>query len=235
MLATRIISSSGELDPYWSSRVLLLHYDGADASTTFTDERGHAFTAVGNAQIDTAQSLYGGASCYLDGSGDYIWAADSADWDFGTGDFEIEIARRFEVVPSGGGVATLISNYNAGTSGWGIQYRTDTGGNRLRFFATGNTNNFDFAWTPAANTWYRISVARVGTGLIARIDGTQIGTTQTCTVNISGSPAPLWIGGLNLSGGTQFFRGWMDEDRLTRGPGVHAADYTPDGAAFPNG
>src|SRR3972149_9214360 len=61
---------------------LLLHMDGANGSTTFTDEMGQAVTANGNAQISTAQSKFGGASGLFDGTGDYLSVPASADWDF---------------------------------------------------------------------------------------------------------------------------------------------------------
>lgn len=43
---------------------LCAHLDGADGSTTFTDSSAgaHTITAHGNVQIDTAQSVFGGAS-----------------------------------------------------------------------------------------------------------------------------------------------------------------------------
>ena len=68
----------------------LLHFNGADASTTFTDESGKAWTASGHAQIDTAQSVFGGASGLFDGTDDYIYAADSDDWNLGTLDFTVD-------------------------------------------------------------------------------------------------------------------------------------------------
>lgn len=52
-------------DPYWGTVVSLLHFEGADASTTFTDETGKVWTAAGNAQIDTAQYKYGAPTAYL--------------------------------------------------------------------------------------------------------------------------------------------------------------------------
>jgi len=69
---------------------LLLHMDGADGSTTFTDEAGHTVTANGNAQIDTAQNVFGGASGLFDGSSGYLTVPDSEDWNFGTGDFTFD-------------------------------------------------------------------------------------------------------------------------------------------------
>jgi hypothetical protein len=52
----------------------LLHFNGADASTTFTDVTGLVWTRHGGAQLDTAYKKYGSASGLFDGSGDYISA-----------------------------------------------------------------------------------------------------------------------------------------------------------------
>lgn len=76
---------------------LLLHCDGTDGSTTFSDNgvTGHTVTANGNAQIDTAQSKFGNASGLFDGTGDYLTIPDHADWNFGTGNFTIDAWIRF--------------------------------------------------------------------------------------------------------------------------------------------
>src|SRR3990167_5305793 len=80
--------------------VLMLHMDGTDGATTFTDSSDNAktMTAVGNAQIDTAQSKFGGASGLFDGTGDWLTTPDSTDWDLGTGDFTIDFWIRFSSV-----------------------------------------------------------------------------------------------------------------------------------------
>src|SRR3989338_6322305 len=71
---------------------LMLHMEGADAGTTFTDTETtpKAVTANGNAQIDTAQSKFGGASGLFDGAGDYLTIPSSSAFDFGTGNFTID-------------------------------------------------------------------------------------------------------------------------------------------------
>ena len=71
---------------------LLLHCDGVDGATTFIDKLGHGIGVGGNAQIDTAQSVFGGASALFDGSGDYIYVSGTgSDFITGTGDFTIEM------------------------------------------------------------------------------------------------------------------------------------------------
>jgi len=63
--------------------MLLAHFDGANGSTDFVDSAGrHTLTAHGNAQISTAQAKFG-QSLLLDGSGDYLSIASSADWNLG--------------------------------------------------------------------------------------------------------------------------------------------------------
>jgi hypothetical protein len=58
------------VDPQFGSVSLLLHGDGTNGSTTITDNSPtpKTVTAVGNAQISTAQSKFGGASILFDGT-----------------------------------------------------------------------------------------------------------------------------------------------------------------------
>lgn len=74
---------------------LLLHTDGTDGSTTFTDSSlsPKTISVFGNAQVDTAQSKFGGASALFDGTGDYLTGS-SADFAFGTNDFTIDFWMR---------------------------------------------------------------------------------------------------------------------------------------------
>ena len=71
---------------------LLIHADGTNGSTTFTDAslRMNPITANGDAQISTAQSKFGDSSAYFDGTGDYLSVADREDFDFGTSNFTID-------------------------------------------------------------------------------------------------------------------------------------------------
>ena len=63
----------------------LLHMDGTDASTTFTDESGKTWTRGGDAQIDTASYKFGGASGLFDGTTDRLSVPDSSDFNLAGG------------------------------------------------------------------------------------------------------------------------------------------------------
>lgn len=215
-------------DPYWSNVVALLHFDGTDGSTTFTDEKGHAFTALGNAQIDTSEKKFGTGSGLFDGSGDYITAADSTDWDFGTGDFTIELFARFFAHTS---VMTLVGNYENSTKGWSFQRRSDS--NTFRF-SHGDGALIGAAWTPTDGVWYHMAACRQGTNLRLFVDGTQIGSTVTNSTDISGSSGLLTVGALRASSPVQYFDGHIDELRITKGVARYTANFTPPTTPFPN-
>jgi len=81
----------GEKDSFTK---LLIHFDGADGSKAdYTAETEQIVsmgtTLVNDAQLDTAQKVFGSASLLLDGTDDYVTLADSADYALGTGDFTI--------------------------------------------------------------------------------------------------------------------------------------------------
>ena len=83
-------SEASSSDPYFSSTKLLLNGNGTNGSTTFTDSSNSSYTvtANGNAQISTAQSKFGSASMYFDGTGDYLTVSNATASDvFGSGDF----------------------------------------------------------------------------------------------------------------------------------------------------
>lgn len=197
---------------------LLLHMDGADASTTFTDSSASArsMTAVGNAQIDTAQSVFGGASGLFDGTGDRVTAADSADWDLGSGDWAVDFRVRYPSAPSG--VDTIIAQYNGGTNQRSWLFYHD--GTNLQFLGSTNGTSagvtHSWAWTPSTNTQYYVSIVRSGTSMRAFVDGKEIGTADDLTgVTFFNSSSVLTIGDSGDTGQASNF--WLDEVRLTKG------------------
>ena len=193
---------------------LLLHCDGADAGTTFTDssDSAHTVTANGNAQIDTAQFKFGTASGLFDGTGDYLSVPDHADWDFGTGDFTIDFWVRFNVV----GDAVFIDRNT--TADFTVSYVSGS-----LTFQIGGGAVLAPAWTPAANTWYHIAAVRNGTNCFLFVNGTQLGATGTNSTNINSATA-INIG--RISSGTLNLNGWLDEIRIVKGSAVFTSNFS---------
>lgn len=232
MQVREFIVTTAQTDAYFANVVALLHFNGADGSTTFTDQKAHTFTAAGNAQLDTAQFKFATASGLFDGTGDYISTPDSADWDFGTGDFTVEAFIRFNALPVSG-VACLVSNYQNTTTGWYFQFRNDFAVARLNFGSSGDTPVVDAAWSPSTGVWYHVAVSRSGSSVRFFVNGTQIGSTGTNSENISGSTGALHVGTLN-SAIAQYFNGWMDELRITKGVARYTANFTAPASPFPD-
>jgi hypothetical protein len=203
---------------------LLLNYTNAG----ITDATGkNVLETVGNAQISTTQSKFGGSSMYFDGTGDYLVGPSNAFYNFGTGDFTIECWIRFSTVNAAKMIVS--SNYNSGTGGggWAFIYRGDI--SSLSMSVNSNVT-YTKSWSPSANTWYHVAVCRSGTNMRLFVDGTQLGTTSTSSDNVSGA-STIVVGG-NLGGGTNLtLDGYIDDLRITN-YARYTSNFTPPTAAF---
>ena len=142
-------------DPYWYYKVLGLHCDGTNGSTTFTDVKGKTVTANGNAQISTAQypALTGKSSSgYFDGTGDYLNATLTGG--IGSGDMTIDFwvrestfsgDRNYIAINNGAVSNVFVGNSNTGAGDLRFVVRNDSG-----------TTNIDLSSAVATlslNTW----------------------------------------------------------------------------------
>lgn len=219
----------GVADPDWASRLALLHLDGADGSTVFYDERLAAnWSGAGDAQIKTDQSRYGGASLYLDGTGDWISTPDAAGWAFGAGDFFIEASIR---IPNTTGAKTIIGQWGASTSNRSFIFFVNNSTLTLSIY-NGSTVISASANGVAANTWADVACGRIGTTIYCWLNGTRSGTTGNVSTTSLGNPTNQIRIGADGDGNSRF-SGHIDELRVSRlaGPG---GNYTPSGP-FPNG
>jgi hypothetical protein len=231
LLLSRRAAAPASGDPSYSSVKLLLHCDGANDSTTFTDNSGtpKAPTVVGNSKISTAQSLFGGASGLFDGSGDYLDYASSTDFDLFAGDFTIEFAAYFsssvanQTILQVGTSAVERANISIVSNLLILYTQTNAGGGNTRISAA----------APSNNAWHQIALIKSGSTLTLTSDGVSVGTSTT-TVWPSGS-MKLDVGvGNGIDGGSTYYAGYIDELRITKGVARYTAPYTPATSAFPN-
>lgn len=229
-------ASGGSSDPYWANVSLLLHFEGTDASTTFTDSSSHTrtFTVSGEAQIDTAHYVFGTASGLFDGTGDYIVDGTGADTDFafGTGDFSIEFRARKTSNGTGsfGGydIVAATASTTSCTGGWWVALNTVSG------FAIENAGGTALAYADTGfatdGLFHTYEVSREGTALRLFIDGIVV-ASGTNGSSFSAGQA-LHVGICHSS--DLAFNGHIDELRITKGVARNTSAYTPATAAFPN-
>jgi hypothetical protein len=229
-------------DQYYPSCSLLLHCDGTNGSTTFTDNSPvtKSFTVNGNSQISTAQSKFGGASAYFDGTGDYLSTNSSNNFAFGTGNFTIECWI----------YSSNVSGVSPGQKGF-LQTSDTAGGLKTSYTSGiilvqginasasplngGLVANVVGTWVGSStavistNTWYHIALVRNSGTSTLYVNGTSVGSGTT-TGNCSGTY--LAIGGYYDT--SYLYQGYLDELRITKGVARYTTNFTPQTSEFPN-
>ena len=210
-------------DPY---TYLLLHMDGENNGTSFPDSSRFArtMTRSGDTKTVTAQSKFGGASAYFDGTGDYLSNSD-AGIALGSGDFTVDFWLR---LPSSV-VETIFDTQVIG----GASSRT----NSIRLSASSSreliiTHNGAIRITSSAlslNTWYHVAIVRSGSTTTLYVGGTSRGTTTAITANLSTASVVI---GMNASSSSEFFAGYIDEFRLSPGIARWTTAFTPPTSAY---
>ncbi len=194
---------------------VLLHFDGADGSTTFTDEYGKTFTPGGNAQLDTAYYKFGTASGLFDGTGDYLQTPDHADFAFGSGDFEIDFWAKRNAT---GYMYMCGQGNSAGTAAaWFMRFIAD---NTIVAAISTNGTSFTTLTSSSAYTdttsFHHIAFIRSGNNLYLTYDGVQV-ATAAFNLTAYDSPDLMGIATLGAYTAAYTFNGWIDEYRITKG------------------
>ena len=221
-------------DPDYSSVSLLLHGNGTNGSTTITDNSPSpkTVTAVGNAQISTAQSKFGGASIAFDGTGDYLQAADTSGLRLESGDFTVEAWVNLTV---GTDSAYVISKYNTFVTSPGIVFavlRNNHPTNaRGLLVVLGSNTALIGSNLIANNIWYHIAVTRSSGSVRAFVNGVQAGTVFTNSTNLTDT-AVLRIGSSNDN--DAFVNGYIDDLRITKGVARYTSNFSVPPAQFPS-
>jgi uncharacterized membrane protein len=208
---------------------LLIHADGTLGSTTFTDETGtHTVTAVGDAQIDTAQSKFGGASALFDGTGDYLSVPDSADWHFGSGDFTVDAWVR---VANTTGVKTVVGQYNTTSeNGWVLHINAAN----IQFaYSTDGTDGVAITSTTtpiSANIWHHVAAVRDGNTLTLYVDGVSEQTADLTGITFFNASSLAFVGSQTPT--INPMNGHIDELRLLKGTAAWTTGFTPPTSAY---
>lgn len=212
----------------------LLHMDGSDGSTTFTDESGKTWTANGNAQIDTAQSKFGGASGLFDGSGDYIDTPDHADFNVGSDNFTIDCW--FKKAANNVTYCLFGQCDSAATDttvSFVLKANQDGAGNHpyCAVYTGSTVKDITSSVAVTDGGWHHIAMVRNGNTMTLYLDGTSVGTVDITGVTVNNSANKPTIGRVGeLS--AQFYNGWIDEFRFSKGIARWTANFTPPTSAY---
>jgi hypothetical protein len=178
---------------------------------------------VGNAQISTAQSKFGGASMAFDGTGDWIASPANPNVQFGTGDFTVEawVYRNGSQAQFVG----LVGLSGAASAGWFLSF----GASNVLTFGTASGTVITSSSALTNTAWVHVAVSRSGTSLKMFFDGVQV-ASATDSTSFTDNAYGVRIGG---SSGYSF-NGYIDDLRITKGYARYTANFTPPSAPFPD-
>lgn len=207
-------------DPYASMVTSLLHFDGANNSTVFTDETGLVWTPSTGAKISTANPKFGTGSGVTSGSG-AIRANVPTAQQIGTQDFTMEFWHRpiatvqFATIFEsriGSGTALVVYGQNGVT---GLTYYNGVAGNAITTSAltVGLYEHFALQRKAGIAEFFKSGVSQ---GTIA--DTNTYAHTIYQLLNNTGNGNPL--------------AGTMDDWRLTVGKARYVGPFTPPTGPF---
>jgi hypothetical protein len=194
---------------------LLLNFTNAGITDATSK---NVLETVGNAQISTTQSKWGGASMSMS-SGGYLVGPKTDLTSFGTGDFTMECWVYFNVNNAFQGV---IATGNQSTGQGTI--RLSSGG-KLQALMSG-TAMITGATTVSTSTWHHVALTRSGTSLRLFLNGVQDGSATD-------SNSYTGTGGVFVGNDTgNYLNGFVDDVRITKGFARYTANFTPPTSAL---
>ena len=219
-------------DAYYPQVAALLHFDGTNGSTVITDNSKNNLyvTASNGTAISTAQSKFGGASVLFDGTNDNLTIASNSVFDFGTNDFTIEFWVYFNALSTS---RMLVERWTTGNANsWQIYWRST--GTSIAFLVGSSTILLQDSNTTRITTgqWYHIAVTRSSSTNRLFINGTQVASATDSTSLTNSLPLAI---GTQISTGTNYLNGYIDELRITNGYARYTGNFTTSSIAFADG
>jgi len=226
-------SAIGGIDEYTK---LMLHMDGEDDGIVFTDDSTseHSVTRF-NAVTKTSIKKFGSAAGYFDADGNYLNVPNHEDWNFGSGDFTIDLWIR---ATSTGKTwqSTIISKILNATyyPSFAILQRNGT------YNITFSAGSSGASWgdlienavigTVVQNQWHHIAVVRQGSNVYTFLDGIIGSTTGIGSASLKNDSYPVLIGDGNYV--STYFPGYMDELRISKGIARWTSNFTPESGPY---
>jgi hypothetical protein len=191
---------------------------------------------VGNAQISTTQSKFGGSSMYFDGSGDRLtipFTNDFLELGINGQNFTVEawvyptnsMPSAGQMLSKGGGTASWSTS-----SGAQYQWTIYNSAASWNFNSSGSSIQVD-SGTVTLNAWQHLAVTYDGTTTRTFLNGV-LQSTSTSTYTAPTTRSLQYIGMTQSGGYTQEYYGYINDLRITKGYARYTANFTPPTAAF---
>lgn len=231
---SRGIISSGKLDAGGGGggpiSSLLLHMDGTNGSTTFTDSASPSNTLVanGDAQLSTTGAKFGTACGLFDGTGDSLNIA-SPNFEFESSDFCIDFWVNNDVQNGNGFIEFIFAGNDFSTNRNSIELYTVAGGGNagkvaFEFFRDDVSELFILSPSVfGSGSYQHVALTREASDFRLFIGG-------VLSVSGSSSTATRLADNFNIgvvSRHSTYIDGRLDELRVVVGDAVYTSNFTP--------
>lgn len=209
--------------PKGADCTLLLHGDGTNGSTTFTDSSssGLVATRTGTVSISTSQSKFGGAS--INFGGGYLAYAAPTGLAFGTGAFTVDFWIRFTSLTDS---IIYDTRPNGGTANSFVVYILSS-----KFTIAAPSFNLIGTSILALNTWYHVAFTRGGGTARLFVNGS-VEASSPSSDNFTLASGRPTLGAASTSLGAAPIAGFIDEFRVRKGTAEWTANFTPPTAPY---
>lgn len=228
---------SSYITPTFSNVSSLLHFNGTNGSTTFTDQVAGNTWVANNATISTTKSLFGGTSGYFNGaSNSSIHLPTNSGFNVGSGNFTIEFAVYYAALPQNG--MHLFQTRDGDVySGISIEGNI-TANNNMYLYMSSTGTSYDILsniliGTVPLSIFTRFLIQRSGSILSVYQDGLLTYTSNIGTASIYYNSSDLIVLGGNYTGVSRSLNGYIDEFRFTKGQAL-VSQYSLATSEFPN-
>lgn len=239
-IARRMIGvTKGVSDPFWENTQVLLSFDGSDGSTSFPNKgnSGETFIAFNGAEIDTAQSKFGGASLIMPGSpASGVYCGFSSELTLGSGDYTIEFfyysstgnTDTYEFALQMDNISAEYLRFRSSNAGFGYRLQLEWSGGTLS-----DVIAYSIQKSALQNKWSHIAIVADSGTMRLFVEGVEYAVDTSTPA--SGSSAQRTISGdgrviVGLNSGNVI---QIDEFRYTTGVARYTEDFTPPITAFP--
>jgi hypothetical protein len=220
-------------DSLFKNVSLLMHMDGANGSTSFPDVKGATFLAAGTPFLSTSTFISGTSAAYFNGTSDYLQTSSSTSF---TGPYSasaLSFTVEFWMNPmayAAGGAGfeerTIMSSENTGGKGWRITM--DTSGIVWRSaFGAVNYGTSDRIVPVSLNTWTHFAVVFSNGMVTLYKDGVTAYGQNYPSMWPPALSDPLRIGARYGASPMYYYKGYLDDIRITKGVARYSGNFTP--------
>jgi hypothetical protein len=236
LCGTRVIKGSSEYDPSQTTITvpnspptnitntsLLLNYTNAGIIDGTMD---NVLETVGNAQVSTSVVKYGSGSMFFDGTGDWLIAPSSQNFNMGTGSWTVECWAYPSSTAARGLFQITTGHLNSVSTGIGVGISSNTGFPWRVYHGTTAT---DTTTNVTTGSWQHIAFVRNGAAINLYLNGVSI-YSATDSSDLS-SYTFLTVGAWFSSSFP--WLGYIDDLRITKGVARYLSNFTPPQVALP--